>query len=472
MPGTELRLINGRYYLYQYKTIYDKVKKRPRKITGKLIGRITKEDGLILSEKRKLEQALDGAILSKPLCREYGVSSLVLQQFSTHINQLQRIFPEHWKSILQIAYCRFLYHCPIKSIPFRLQQSYLPELIQAKPFSEKTASVVLKTIGAMRQEQIAYMRSFIQKGEYLLIDLTDIFSSSSLIELCRKGYSNQMNFDPQFNLLYLYSAKTSMPIYYRLLPGNIREVKAFKNCILEAGLDDAVIIADKGFFSNQNVQMLLEEKLRFIIPIKRDSSLIDYTKLKNNTFKESNHFFEHEQRIIWYDQYRRDGFNVYIYLDESLRVKEEKDYLRRIQTHPESYTIEQYHQGKGTFGTIVLLSNLDEDACQIYQLYKSRMAIELMFDSMKNVMQCDHTYMQDEETLQGWMFINHVTLQWYQQLYTELKNKDLLKKYSVNDLIQAFSDLKMIRINDRWYSNEVTNYSKRLFEKFGVHIPA
>jgi transposase len=163
---------------------------------------------------------------------------------------------------------------------------------------------------------------------------------------------------------------------------------------------------------------------------------------------------------------------VYIYLDESLRVKEEKDYLRRIQTHLESYTIEQYHQGKGTFGTIVLLSNLDEDACQIYQLYKSRMAIELMFDSMKNVMQCDHTYMQDEETLQGWMFINHVTLQWYQQLYTELKNKDLLKKYSVNDLIQAFSDLKMIRINDRWYSNEVTNYSKRLFEKFGVHIPA
>jgi hypothetical protein len=90
---------------------------------------------------------------------------------------------------------------------------------------------------------------------------------------------------------------------------------------------------------------------------------------------------------------------------------------------------------------------------------------------MKNVMQCDHTYMQDEETLQGWMFINHITLQWYQQLYTELKNKDLLKKYSVNDLIQAFSDLKMIKINDRWYPNEVTNYSKRLFEKFGVNIP-
>ena len=92
---------------------------------------------------------------------------------------------------------------------------------------------------------------------------------------------------------------------------------------------------------------------------------------------------------------------MYIYLDESVRVKEEKDYLHRIQTHPETYTIGRYHQVKETFGTIVLLSNLDEDACQIYQLYRSRMAIELMFDSMKNAMQDDYTYMQDEEMLQG-----------------------------------------------------------------------
>jgi hypothetical protein len=30
-PGTELRLINGKYYLYQYKTVYDKDKSDPVK---------------------------------------------------------------------------------------------------------------------------------------------------------------------------------------------------------------------------------------------------------------------------------------------------------------------------------------------------------------------------------------------------------------------------------------------------------
>jgi hypothetical protein len=92
------------------------------------------------------------------------------------------------------------------------------------------------------------------------------------------------------------------------------------------------------------------------------------------------------------------------------------------------------------------------------------MAIELLFDGMKNVLEADHTYMQDEQTLHGWMFINHITLQWYQHLYIELKNRDLLKKYSVNDLIQMLSDLKMIKINDSWHLNEITNYAKRLFE--------
>lgn len=44
-------------------------------------------------------------------------------------------------------------------------------------------------------------------------------------------------------------------------------------------------------------------------------------------------------------------------------------------------------------------------------MYKSRQAIEVLFDSTKNVLEADHTYMQNEQTLKGWMFVNHITLQ-------------------------------------------------------------
>lgn len=471
-PGTELRCINGNYYLYSYTTVYDKEKKAAKKITGKFLGRITEQKGFIPSGKRKLEKALHMKGVSKPFCKEFGVSLLITEKFSRYVELLSTFFPEYWKSILAIAYCRFVYHCPLKSIPFRLSQSFLPELIGSNAFNEKTASGVLKVIGGMHEQKLDYMKSFIGRDEYLLMDATHVYSNSSMITLARKGYNNQLNFDTQFNLMYIYSAKTSMPVYYRLLPGNIREVKAFKNCLLEAGLKDAIIVADKGFYSAKNVELLLNEKLRFILPLKRDNAIIDYSLLANNTFKIENSYFVHEKRIIWYREYyftTGEPFSLFIFLDESLRVKEEKDYLERIVTHPESHSLEQYHGRRNAFGTIALLTALrDKSAEDIYQSYKSRMTIEVLFDGMKNVLEADHTYMQDEQTLHGWMFINHITLQWYQHLYTELKAKGLLKKYSVNDYVQLLTDLKKIKINGEWHFNEVTKNSSRMMEKLGL----
>jgi transposase len=359
----------------------------------------------------------------------------------------------------------------LKSIPFRLSQSFLPELIRTGNFNEKTASGVLKTIGAMHNEQLSYMKSFITRDDYLLMDATNVVSNSEQMPIARRGYNNKMSFDPQINLLYLYSSKSHMPVYYRLLPGNIREVKSFKNCLLEAGLTRAIIVADKGFYSRQNVELLREERLRFILPLKRDNSLISYSLIANNTFKEEDQYFTHEGRIIWYQEYLYEKMSMFIYLDESLRIKEERDYLNRIATHPESYSLEEYHSRKNTFGTIVLLTNLkNKEAEDVYQTYKSRMTIEVMFDGMKNVLEADHTYMQDEETLQGWMFVNHITLQWYQHLYIELKTKGMLKKYSVNDYIQMLTDLKKLRVNDQWYFNEITSNTEKMFAKLGVTL--
>jgi len=76
--GTELRLIQGRYYLYEYKTVYDKINKRPKKISGNLLGSITQQDGFIPSGKRELEQGISKKIAMGIQCKEYGVSVLII----------------------------------------------------------------------------------------------------------------------------------------------------------------------------------------------------------------------------------------------------------------------------------------------------------------------------------------------------------------------------------------------------------
>jgi predicted transposase YbfD/YdcC len=47
IPGSEIRCIKGKYYLYGYTTVWSKEKQRPQKKTTKQIGIITKEFGLI-----------------------------------------------------------------------------------------------------------------------------------------------------------------------------------------------------------------------------------------------------------------------------------------------------------------------------------------------------------------------------------------------------------------------------------------
>ena len=470
-PGTELRLIKGRYYLYEYKTIYDKDKKKPKKVSGQLLGSITEKEGFIPSPKKSLKEGILEKGISNLLCKEYGVSQLTVNKFSAFNEKLQAVFPDNWKEILAIAYCRFVYRCPLKSVPFRIASSFLPELLNLKSFNEKTTSGILNQIGNNREKVIEYLKLFISPGEFVLMDATDIFSASHQIDLARKGYNSKLQYDTQFNLMYIYSSQNKMPVYYRLLPGNIRDVKAFKNCLIEAGLKDAIVVADKGFYSKANVELLLSEKLKFILPLKRDSSLISYEEIASNTFKTGSSFFEHENRPIWHNVFPQENkLKLYLFLDEQLRIREDADYLRRIKTHPESYSIEGYHNKKNRFGTIALLSPIEDKPDVIYETYKTRNSIEVMFDSMKNVMEADHTYMQNEQTLQGWMFINHITLQWYQQLYIELKEKSLLKKISVNDYIQTLTDVKKIKINNQWHFNEFTTQTEKLISKLGIKI--
>jgi transposase len=470
-PGTELRKIKGRYYLYDYKTVYDKGKKGPRKVTGPILGSITEEDGFIPSEKRSLEKAASGKVISKIQCKEYGITRLILSRFEELTTSLKDVFADDWKELLAIAYCRFVYRCPLKSIPFRLATSYLPETLGLEPFSEKRASGVLNRIGGQRDRMLKYMRSFIGKGEYILMDTTDIFSNSKNISLARPGYSHDLQYGPQFNLMYIYSANSRMPVYYRLLAGNIRDVKAFKNCMIESGLTEAIVVADKGFYSISNVSLLQKEQIQFILPLKRNNSMIDYSDLVRNEFKTADRYFDHEKRVIWHKVFPADNdLHLYLFLDEQLKVREDADYLTRVKTHPEKYDIETYHKIKDRFGTIALLSSLNIPSDNIYQTYKSRIDIEVMFDGMKNVLEADHTYMQNEQTLEGWMFINHITLQWYQYLYIELKEKELIKKISVNDLIQLLTDVKKIRINDQWYLNEYTSHTQKLIDKLAIKI--
>ena len=94
-PGTELRRVNEELYkLYECSSVYDKEKKRARKITGKYLGSITEAGGFKESRKRIMEREIEELKNGQPAkpeeprlgeVKEYGLSEYLLKDDSTHL---------------------------------------------------------------------------------------------------------------------------------------------------------------------------------------------------------------------------------------------------------------------------------------------------------------------------------------------------------------------------------------------------
>jgi transposase len=477
-PGTEIKHINGQYYLYEVSSHWDAQKKRARKRSGGIIGKIT-TDGI--AESTRHGQVKTSARQPKPLffdaakiaVKEYGLTCFIEQGLKTHLAALQKFFPEHWRWIVIAAYCRLAHTAPIKRMPLHFAHSFLSETHREVSVSDKNISLALRDVGRDRDACNAYMRSFVAAGDHIMVDMTDLPSQSRHIPLAKKGYSAGFQFDTQFNLLYIYSAKLQSPVFYRLLSGNLRESKAVKLLLKESGVQDCVFVADKGFYSKDNVSHLAQLELDYVIPLKRDSHLILTEWLHEDAFKKDVQYFDFDDRFVWVQVHETEaGQQLYLFLSEYLKSKEEHDYLGRIKTLPEKFSVERFHQKRAAFGTLALATNLrGKTAKEIYTIYKSRCDIELMFDHLKTELEADRTYMQNEETLQGWMFANHVALQWYYVIYHHIVQAEKLKKCSVSDVLECLKEVRKIRIDSNWVSAEITTPVRKTLTAVKIHIP-
>lgn len=471
--GTAIHHINGHYYLYEVSSQWDPAKKRPQRKTGKILGRITPEGLIASGQRRSRRDAVQMERLKQLTVKEYGISHFIRNSLKHYVDKLAAHFPDEWQELLALAYCRLVHQSAIRQMPFHVGHSYLSELYPSLSLTDKSISLLLRDIGRQRSRVSAFMQSFVATGEHLLFDMTNLPSKSTRIALAQPGYNNDWDFEPQFNLLYVYSNNLQTPVFYRLLPGNIREVTALKLTVLESGAVRCVLVADKGFYSLSNIEQLEADHLHYIIPMRRDNALIDYERAGEDTIKTEGNFFHFEKRYIWHTSYpvHDSKRKVFLFLDDVLKSKEQSDYLSRIESKCDGYSVEKFHLKKRTFGTIAIISDLvDKTPEEIYTAYKTRMSIETAFDVMKTVLEADRTYMQQEEVLQGWMFVNHIALQWYYHLYHLLVQHKQIKKYSVKDLLSHLQEIRMVKIDGQWHRSEIVKASQKLLDKINLPI--
>jgi len=465
--GTELRLLKGKYYLYQVTSKWNPEKKRSVKITEKFLGRITEAEGFVESEKARLRR--QQVQIDRVQVKEYGITSAVEHLFTNTVSALKEYFPDCWQRLVALAYGRLVHQSPLKNMSFHYSHSYLSEQYSGVDLSSRSLSYFLREVGQDRNKIVAFCRSFKISEDCILFDGTDIFSDSQQMGLPRFSKSKFGTFDDMINLMCVFSVKQQSPVYYRLLPGNIKDVSAFKMSLQESGVNDATVIIDKGFASNSNIEALEKEGLKFIIPLPRNSSMIDYQKIKSGDKSLLDGHFLYEGRYIWYYTTAVDEKkSITVFLDDELRCREEKDYLNRIESKAVKYSMEKFHEKRHTFGTVAMIENAGKSPREIYVDYKTRGEVETMIDTLKNVVDADRTCMQNELALEGWMFVNMIALKWYYVILNLLKKYELNKKYSPADFLLFLSEVKMVKINNTWHRAEVTRKAVELMKKLGI----
>ena len=492
-PRTEIKRVKNGFYKYQVAYVYNKEKKKTEKKTIRLLGKITEEEGFIPSSKDELRRK--GEELPQVDIKTFGIFNLFSELMKEEVVSLKEFFGEDAaEKILSFSMMRWAYQTPIKRASYYHSHDLCSEYWSTKSMSDKLISSNLKYFGENREKVVGWMKTLLNdipedEQNFVLMDSTHALSASKNLSINAKGYNPNFDFEKQIRLMYLFSAQMKQPVYYRLINGNITDVKSMSLCIKEMDIGNNVIfIADKGFFSYENIAMMEEEKLSYIIPLQRNNPLIDYSPLQRSNFKKEMRYFIFQDRIIWYYSYQKDNYKMITFLDETLRINEEKDFLNRINSHPETHSKDKFDEKLHRFGTLTIVYNIknqtDNDINKtkrkqkdekgkpfeqtVYESYKQRNEIEVMFDSYKNYLDADVSYMQNRYVMEGWLFANFIAMISYYKLYVRLRRAELLSKYSPKDIIELSKTIYKMKIRGVWHRSEITQKVKKLFAKIGI----
>ncbi len=413
--GVEIRTSGQNYYAYEMSSRWNKEKKRADKITGQYLGVVTRE-GIVKPRSMGLVRS----------DYEYGNIALLHGiAEKTIIPVLKEIYPTMWERIISYVILRNIQPLPMKSVHYLYEKTYLSRIMD-ESMNPDSLSRMLSSLP--EDQSIKVMQRLTEKGEYVLMDSTAIFSRSENISFLELGHNSNGTHLPQINVMMLFSSTRTMPTFARILPGSIRDVSAMSKTVDMAGVEKCVIVADKGFFSSDNIKRLKNKHLSYIIPLRRNSSLVPDAG-------EFSGVFMYDGKPV---KYWNPENNVYTFEDPVLK-SEEEDYLIRV--HDNARSRPSLAKRSGDFGKLYLLSDLKEKPERIYGLYKQREYVEYAFNVYKNDLEADRSYLRDGHMLFTYMFLNLLSLYLHFQILNMIDGK-----YSVRDVLLMLSRIKIYRM--------------------------
>jgi transposase len=421
----ELRKINEHYYVYQATSRWNKQLKKPIKTT-QILGSIT-PDGTYKPKRQKTNLPS-----STTKVYEYGNSELCLKLSSDIQNALKNMPLKN--ELIALSIIRALEPLPIRLAQTKWEKTYISTKMTVN-LQPKHVSDVLSAIGNMINETYDLYSQLATDGDMLFYDLTSVLSYSKNLKLAEKGYNSERINQNQIKVAMAFSTSTWLPLAVDVFYGSLKEIKAIRYFVERLPNRDIGFVMDRGFSSYELLADLKKEKIHYIVPLKKNSTLLPAKAKMSGTFSYG------KRTIAFCKKRKRYGF-LYLYEDPALRGEAESVLLGQVNLG--LLTMEGFRKQRGMAGVFGVLSDLDVSAQAVYEQYKEREEIEQAFDFMKNDLEADRTYLGREDAVRGYFVVVLLAMRLYFKILKRLRERDLVGKVSVREVLFELSKMEMI----------------------------
>jgi transposase len=497
--------------------------------TRKCIGKLDEKGNIVPTRGRRPKQdksAPDTSESSALQSRCFYGATYLLDAIGKKLgvtNDLKACFPDTYKQILSIAYYLILED---SNPMYRFEKwSSLHEHPYGADISSQRSSELFASISEDAKDRFFKLhgKRRVEK-EFWVYDTTTISSYSEALRQVQYGHNKEGDLLPQLKLALVYGEQSGLPFYYRKLAGNIPDTKTIRRLLDDFaafGFDKIKLVMDRGFYSEENINGLYCEHLKFLVATKTSLSFIrkeidaaydgmcmftnydqDHELYARTTATEWNYTQARPYKDDVIKEKRRIYVHIYYNIDKAaddelsldrhlVALREELLCGKRVEGHEKQYAKyfdikttpkrgihitakeDVIREAKRYYGYFALISNATMDAVTALELYRAKDIIEKAFGNLKERLDMRRALVSCEKSLDGKLFVEFVALIFISYIHKQMQSKKMYKHYTMQEVLDKLDVIECFkRPNQKLRVGEILEKQRQLYIDLDIHPPS
>jgi len=447
--GLTVEKRGGVHYLKWATTVWDAGAGKRRKVSE--YRGVLNPDGTVTEPRPRRDRLPDVTDV-----RESGNAKVLAIGLSPVLDDLRACFPRDHPEMIELAFARCLGRGELNKAG-RCWKS-LDDVLGLRPDTDPSSlAETLERVGRSRAPQDMFLDRIRSPDREMAVDLSLVFSGSRGAFLVKKGYNPAASINTQFNILMACGVGTGRPQYIKAIAGNLRE-GSIEDMLDEFDIPEGtVLVMDAGHCSDRIMDAVTRRKLEFVVAAKRESKAYGEIKVGED-------MFTWKRNAVFYGAGQVGGRYAYRFENLSVRNSELAD--AAISSKRTGKPMREPEKA----GNLMLLSSLRMEPEEAYRLYKLRCAIEGCFDTAKNVLSADRTYMGSDEKIAGHCFITFLSLCIRFEIGAAIERAGLGSQYTVEDVLDIYATMKRTTAGGRDLTQTVGKDVRELDYRLGFFL--